>query len=213
MRRMLIVIVLSLLEIFGARAPFRTVQPERVSVSIDVVVGGPAIMAAGDTLSLAVRRYRCIGDVCDLIGPHAGRIEWTTSAPRVATVDARGVARGRSAGRARITARSTSGVSSVDVRVVPPVRDLAWTSLPAELRVGDTIAVAVLARGAGGQIVARLVPVAHIRGTGASGEVLWPPSDIEVPATRVYLDRPGLLVLVGRLADRVDTLRRNVRAR
>jgi hypothetical protein len=198
------------LVVLAAPLAARSVQ-ERMQTSIDVAVGGPPILATGDTLALVVRRYRCIGDVCDLVGPLSGPVRWTSSAPRVLHVDTNGILRGRSAGRAKVTGRSASGPLSVDVRVLPPVRTLGWSPLPRVLRAGDTIRVAVIARNAAGGVVARLAPVAHIGGTGAAGQVLWLPAGSDAASTRVYLDRPGTLVLVARLADRVDTLRARVR--
>jgi hypothetical protein len=186
-------------------------QQERVRASIDVIVGGPPILAAGDTLALVVRRYRCVGDVCDMLGPESGPVRWTSSAPAIVRVDSNGILRGRLAGRARITGRSASGSLSVDVHVLPAVRTLRWAPLPRELRAGDTITVAVIARNAAGRVVGRIAPVAHIGGTGAAGQVLWPAAGSDASSTRVYLDRPGMLVLVARLADRVDTLRARVR--
>lgn len=88
--------------------------------------------------------------------------------------------------------------------MLPPVKDLGWTSRPARLYVGDTLRIAVLARDSSGLVIGQLTLQGHTSGTGRSGEVL---SYDDHGYTVLLIDQPGLVELVGRLAHRTDTLR------
>jgi Bacterial Ig-like domain (group 2) len=178
-----------------------------VNVRIDADVGGPALLAVGDSLSLSFHRYLCAGGGdCDLFVPDptpAAPPHWQSSNPAVVTIDRAGRLCGQRNGSATISAIAGGDTARATVRVLPPVKDIRFAPLARIPRVGDTLRVVVIARDSAGRTVARIAPVAHLSGTGATGEVAWRGS----VTTSVFIGHPGLLVLVARLAHRTDTLR------
>jgi hypothetical protein len=164
--------------------------------------GGALPMALGDSLPLVAHRYRCTGDVCVLL-PRARIVMWASLSPRLIVLRS-GVAVPQSAGTHRLEARVGGHVVRDSIRVLPPVASIGWSAHAATLNVGDTLRVAVLARDSAGRTIGRLGVSAHIRGTGASGEMLFFDQD---GYAALYVDQPGVVTLIGRLAHRVDTLR------
>jgi Bacterial Ig-like domain (group 2) len=189
-----------------------SVPAEHPTVRVDVDVGGPALLAVGDSLSLSFHRYLCAGgDDCDLWVPDSvptAQPRWQSSNLSVATIDRAGRVFGRTNGSATILAIAGRDTARVTVRVLPPVKDIRFAKLPRIPRVGDTLRVVAIARDSGGRTVARIAAVTHIMGTGSTGEVGWQDGS---GRTRVFIDHPGLLVLVARLAHRTDTLRVRVK--
>ncbi len=170
--------------------------------------GHPLVMALGDELQLVAHRYRCHYDVCT--------IEKTNQTPRWVSessslsISTTGTVRADRPGVFPVRVRLGRLTGRDEVRVLPPVKDLGWTSRPVKLYVGDTLRIAVLARDSSGQVIGRLTLQGHNRGTGRSGEVL---SYDDNGYTVLYIDQPGLVELVGRLGHRSDTLRISAVAR
>jgi hypothetical protein len=164
--------------------------------------GGALVMALGDTLALVAHRYRCYGDVC-VLRPEAAKTVWTSRSPMLDVLRG-GFAVPRRAGIHRLRVRVGDQIARDSIRVLPPVTSLAWSAHPDTLYVGDTLRVALLARDSAGRTIAPLGVTAHIRGIGASGEMQW--FDINGYAA-LFVDQPGMVTLVGRLAHRADTLR------
>lgn len=164
--------------------------------------GGALVMALGDTLALVAHRYRCHFDTC-MLRPEPAKIVWTSRSPTLDVLRG-GFAVPRRAGIHRLRARVGDQIARDSIRVLPPVTSVAWSAHPDTLYVGDTLRVALLARDSAGRTIAPLGVTAHIRGTGASGEMQWFDRD---GYAALFVDKPGMVKLVGRLAHRVDTLR------
>ena len=197
------------LVINGALAHARRAGPLTHHVGIVPAEGGhPLVMALGDELQLVAHRYRCHYDVCT--------IEDSKQTPRWAvessglSISTTGAVRARRPGGFAVRVRLGSRTGRDSVRVLPPVKDLGWTTRPARVSVGDTLRIAVLARDSSGRVVGRLTLQGHSRGTGRSGEVL---TYDDHGYTVLLVDQPGLVELVGRLAHRTDTLRIEALAR
>lgn len=182
--------------------------PEEITYHYNVIPvdRGHPMLAAGDTMSFQVDSSECHGDVCLSGTLPQSEFRWSVSAPGVATVDPeRGLVRALEAGVLVLSAKSTGAREAQDtIRVYPPVTRLDWVPQPTSAVAGDTLRVAVVARDKSGGEVARLPAHSILGGTGGSGELLdWGGAT----PTTVWLNGPGILTLVARLANRWDTLR------
>jgi hypothetical protein len=185
--------------------PLAQASAQRHVLTIDTPTDGMRILASGDTIRLRLHREECSGDVCQRLAGAPVVVSWQSNSDTVASVSASGLLTGRSPGTCVVTASTAAGTGTGSVRVLPAVRDIVWSTRQRFARVGDTLHVSVLARDSAGRVVARIAPDAHIGGTGKSGVVVnW---DTEGGTAVIFVDRPGLLVLAGRLAHRTDTLR------
>ena len=164
--------------------------------------GGELLMALGDALRVRAHTYTCYYDVCT-IEAGGGRPQWTTNR-RALAVSNGGVVRAARAGSFALSVRFRGFSASRAVRVLPPVRNLTWSSRPVSMFVGDTLHIGLIARDSGGQVVHRFGASEHQGGTDRSGEILWWDHD---GLSGVLVNRPGLIVLVGYLAHRSDTIR------
>jgi len=170
--------------------------------------GHPLSMALGDSLQLKAHRYLCHYDVCEL-EEHSERPLWDVDTTGL-DISATGLVRARRAGRFEVRLRLGRFDRVDTVAVLPPVARLDWTARPTELFVGDTLRIAILARDSTGRVVGQLTLTQFNGGTGRAGEVV---SYADDGFTVIWMDRPGRLELVGRLAHRTDTLRVEVQAR
>lgn len=180
-------------------------REKELSIHVGIVPergGHPLVMALGDDLQLVAHQYRCHYDVCE-IDAIPERAQWTASAAAI-SISGTGLVRARTPGVHTVRVRLGDRSGQDSVRVLPPVKDLAWTSRPRQLHVGDTLRIAILARDSTGNVVRQLTLSEHSRGTGRSGDVL---SYDDNGFTVLYIDQPGVVELVGRLAHRTDTLR------
>ena len=181
----------------AARAP-RSAATSR-HAAILPRTGGALVMALGDTLALVAHRYRCCVDVC-VLRPDVQKLAWTSQSSALDVLRG-GFAVPRRAGIHRLRCRVGGQIVRDSIRVLPPVRRLAWIAHPETLYVGDTLRIAVLARHSAGRTIGPLGVTAHIPGTG---EMQWFDRDGYAAS---FVDQPGMVTLVGRLAHRVDTLR------
>lgn len=77
------------------------------------------------------------------------KIEWTSNTPRIAAIDAAGLASGVTPGRARLTARSGSASAPIDVTVIAnPVKTLSVAPRTSRARTGDVVHFSATATGA-----------------------------------------------------------------
>ncbi|MSR06739.1 MAG: hypothetical protein EXR93_06720 [Gemmatimonadetes bacterium] len=174
------------------------------SFRIEPEEGGNAILAAGDSLAFTVDSSECHGDVCDSNRFNPAAFAWSVEPAEAATIDARGMLRARRAALLLLTARGRGRTLEDSARVYPPIAFLGWVGKPGTANTGDTLRVSVVARDSAGVEIARLPANTIMGGTGMSGELL----DWGGPGpTVVWLDKPGNLMLVARLAHRWDTLR------
>jgi hypothetical protein len=107
---------------------------ERAPARLSVAAQGDAATVVGGTVQLTASAVTAVGD------PVPADVRWTTSAPAVATVDAGGLVRGRSAGTATIQAASGALVARLDIAVrANPVRGLTVRAPTTPLRTGDVV--------------------------------------------------------------------------
>lgn len=164
--------------------------------------GHPLVMAVGDGLQLLAHRYRCHYDVCEIEETRL-QPQWIVTSAAI-TISPTGLVRAQRPGQYPIRVRLGGRSGNDTIRVLPPVKDLAWTRHPSRLYVGDTLRIAVLARDSLGRVLGQLTLAEHDGGTGRSGEVV---SYADRGFTVLYIDRPGTVQLVARMAHRTDTLR------
>jgi hypothetical protein len=109
---------------------------ERAAAALRVHAVGEASTVIGGTVLLEARAATHMGD------PVAADVQWTSNAPRVATVDAGGLVWGKSAGTAQIAAKSGGLQATIDVVVrANPVRGLNVTGPTTPVRTGDVVAL------------------------------------------------------------------------
>jgi hypothetical protein len=164
--------------------------------------GGPLVMALGDTLALRANVYECHGDFCMLETPK-GPAQFRSHAAAL-QVTASGTVRATRTGLYAVSATIGEYTARDSVRVLPPVKDLVWSVHADTVFVGDTLHIGIVARDSSGATVRRLGVVQIGGGTGTAGEMLrW---DQDGRST-LYVNRSGIIEVVGVLAHRVDTLR------
>jgi hypothetical protein len=171
---------------------------------------GEPLLAAGDSLRMQVRHDVCHVDVCAGDVNALGQIEWTAGPATYASITNDGWLRALRAGDVWVRARHGDTVLTRDVRVLPPVARLAWTDIPAVVRIGDTLNLRVAAFDSSGQRVAYLPnsAVAQLyRGAATSRAPAIELVGMQAPnVTRVHVVRSGTVLWVARLAHRLDTL-------
>jgi hypothetical protein len=133
---------------------------ERIEVQM---VPGPAArieLAPRAAKLVAGQRLRLGGQVRSAANdPRPDRLEWASSAPRVARVDEDGLLTALAAGRASISARAGAASATLDVEVVAgPVRRVEITPSRAAGRTGDVIRFTARAIGASGRPIEGLTP-------------------------------------------------------
>ena len=178
------------------------------ALALRPAAGGPAALAVGDTLPLAVDSVTCHADECEDTPQAVRDFAWSVTPTHAATVSDRGVVHATAAGRVRVRAQQAARTAELSLRIYPPVDHLTWEPRPVTAHVGDTLRLTVVARDHQGRAIAHLPAASAIRqGNDASGQVIdWGGPGPVV----VWLDRAGAAILVARLASRTDTLRIHV---
>jgi hypothetical protein len=169
--------------IVGGRPGFAsvTVRPQRVA-RIDIAPLGSAV-AVGVGVKLDAVARTPNGDPRGEV-----EIEWTSSAPRVATIDQAGLVTGVSPGRASLTARSGSASASIDVTIVAnPVKTLSVTPRTARARTGDVVRFSATATGTNAPAIRW-----SVSGSGAAVE----------PDGAFVAERPGSYVITASSGDK-----------
>jgi len=121
--------------IIGGKPGFATVTIKPQSVTRLAIEPLTAPIAVGAGVKLAVSALTPNGD------PRGNaEIEWTSSAPMVADIDAAGLVVGLAPGKARLTARSGLATSAIDVTVIAnPVKVLSVAPRTMRARTGDVV--------------------------------------------------------------------------
>ena len=117
---------------------------------------GEPLLAAGDSLRMQVRLDVCHSDLCTGDVDALNGIEWTAGPATHASITNEGWLRALRAGEVWVRARHGDTVLTRDVDVLPPVARLAWTDIPAVVRIGDTLNLRVAALDSTGRRVAYL---------------------------------------------------------
>jgi hypothetical protein len=100
-----------------------------------------------------------------------GAVQWSSSAPRVVSVDASGILTAVAPGRATLTASAGTAATSFPVQVISGVARLSVTPSRPSVRQGDLVKLSVSARDAQGAAVAGLTPTwSFSPGDGQIGE-------------------------------------------
>lgn len=107
---------------------------ERAAANLKVTAVGDPSTVIGGTVQLEAHAATQMGD------PVPADVQWTSAAPRIASVDAGGLVWGRNAGTATIMAKSGGLTATIDVLVKSnPVRGLNVTGPNTPARTGDVV--------------------------------------------------------------------------
>lgn len=132
------------------RIEVRMVAGPAASITID---GAPTRLVGGQRIVLVPTVKSGAGDVRD------DRVQWSSSNPAVATVNADGLLTAKSVGRAVLTGRVDRATVTHTVQVVAArVGALSLTPSATSARTGDVIRFAVAAKDAAGKAITGLTP-------------------------------------------------------
>ncbi|HKX33257.1 MAG TPA: Ig-like domain-containing protein, partial [Blastocatellia bacterium] len=140
------------------------VKPARIS---RIEIAGPkAPLAVGGTVKLDSRAIGINGDP-----RQEAALEWSSSNPAVASVDAAGLVTGLAPGTAKLTARSDGVIGELSVKVVKSnIESVAVEPRAARARAGDVIRFNTLAKDAAGKEVPAAAVRWSVSGEGATIE-------------------------------------------
>ncbi|MCC7132738.1 MAG: Ig-like domain-containing protein, partial [Gemmatimonadales bacterium] len=137
-------------------------RPVRELVRVTMVAGPAARIAVSPTVGsvIAGQRLRLEAKVYSRAGDQrADRVQWSSSAPTVASVRADGVLDARAAGTARITAKVGAVEETVPVTVLPnTIASFKITPEATEARAGDVVRFTVVATDRAGKQVTGFTP-------------------------------------------------------
>ncbi|MBL8985522.1 MAG: Ig-like domain-containing protein [Gemmatimonadetes bacterium] len=137
-------------------------RPVRELIRVTMVAGPAARIAVSPTVGsvIAGQRLRLEAKVYSRAGDQrADRVQWSSSAPTVASVRADGVLDARAAGTARITAKVGAVEETVPVTVLPnTIASFKITPEATEARAGDVVRFTVVATDRAGKQVTGFTP-------------------------------------------------------
>lgn len=136
---------------------------------IELEFNAPALLAAGDSMVLNVRRFHCHLDACSGAAENwRPGAHWEVDRPEIASVSASGRLLALRAGWVWVTITKGDTVLRRHLEVMKPVASLTWEPLIAHAFVGDTIRMRAVARDSAGRVV-RVIHGAGSRGCDLGG--------------------------------------------
>jgi hypothetical protein len=181
----------------------RPIDPQSFRLTLTCFGPRQALLARGDQIQLVVGLLGGERGSWSCVRPRdPSLIRWSSSDTMVARITASGRVHGRASGTTTVRAEYRGYSAEREVRVIPPVRAVAWEPASATIAVGDTVRLEAVARDSTGRPVERLLPLAvgELEEQGGELVAFHPEGGVLVLGVR-----PGRLVLVAVLAHRADT--------